>query len=126
MSTLSIFDTVPQDYLSFYEGSKPQYNRIAQFLHFNKEDISKATGLSKNSIRYDENMTPELKERITEWAILFNLVAGFFKGDAQKTQQWFITLNPLLGNVAPRDMIRFGRYKKLLRFVMNALAENKG
>lgn len=126
MSTLNIFDTVPQDHLSFYDGKKLQSNRVAQFLHFNKEDISKATGLSRNSIRYDDSMTPELKERITEWAILFNLVAGFFKGDEAKTQQWFITINPLLGNVAPRDMIRFGRFKKLFKFVMNALAENRG
>jgi len=121
-----LFDTVPQDLLSFYEDNKPQYNRIAQFLHFKKEDISRATGLSVNSVRYDDKMPPELKERITEWAILFNLVAGFFNGDAEKTHQWFSTLNPLLGNVAPRDMIRFGRYKKLLKYVMNALAENRG
>lgn len=126
MSMLSIFDTVPQDYLSFYEDNKPQFNRIAQFLHFKKEDISRATGFSQNSVRYDDKMPPELKERITEWAILFNLVAGFFKGDVEKTQLWFITINPLLGNVAPRDMIRFGRFKKLFKFVTNALAENKG
>jgi len=123
----TLFDTVPQqDYLELYKGNKPQYDTIVQFLHFKKEDISKATGLSQNSVRYDDKMPPELKERINEWATLFNLVAGFFKGDAEKTYQWFVTLNPLLGNVAPRDMIRFGRYKKLLKYVMNALAENRG
>ena len=120
----TLFDTVPQqDYLELYKGNKPQYDTIVQFLHFKKEDISKATGLSQNSVRYDDKMPPELKERINEWATLFNLVAGFFKGNAEKTHQWFVTLNPLLGNVAPRDMIRFRRYKKLLKYVMNALAE---
>ncbi len=123
----SLFDTVPQDHLSFYEGKKPDYNRIAGFLHFNKEDVAKATGFSRNSVRFDDDrMSSELKERIKEWATLLNLVAGFFKGDEEKTYLWFTTINPLLGNVAPRDMIRFGRFKKLLKFVMNALAENKG
>jgi len=127
MSTTSLFSTVPKDYLSFYDGKAPQYNRIADFLHFNKEDVSRATGFSKNSVRYDDDrMSPELKDRIREWAVLYNIVAGFFEGDSEKTYLWFTTLNPLLGNVAPRDMIRFGRYKKLLKFVMNALTENKG
>lgn len=126
MST-SLFDTVPQDYLSFHEGKTTHYSRITDFLHLNKEDVAKATGFSKNSIRFDEErMSAELKERIKEWATLLNLVAGFFKGDGEKTYQWFVTLNPLLGNITPRDMIRFGRYKKLSKFVMNALAENKG
>jgi uncharacterized protein (DUF2384 family) len=126
MSTLTIFDTVPtKDYLSLYEDKKPQFNRITKFLNFKKDDIAKATGLSQNSVRYDEKMPPELKERIKEWAVLLNLVAGFFKGDPEKTHQWFITINPLLGDIAPRDMIRFGRFKKLFKFVMNALAENK-
>jgi len=30
----------------------------------------------------------------------------------------------LLGDISPRDMIRFGRYAKLRQFVMDALAEN--
>lgn len=125
MPTPKIFDTIPEDHLSFFENKKPQFNRIAHFLKFDNEDISKATGFSINSVRWDNKMPPELKERIQEWAILFNLVAGHFKGDEHKTYLWFITLNPLIGNVAPRDMIRFGRFKKLYKFVVNALAENK-
>jgi hypothetical protein len=37
---------------------------------------------------------------------------------------WFKTKNPLLGSISPRDMIRYGRYEKLRRFVMEALEEN--
>lgn len=121
-----IFATVPrQDYLSFYKGDIPQYNRIVQFLEFKKEDISKATGVPLSSVRYDEKMPAELHERIREWATLLNLVAEHFQGDAKKTAIWFTMLNPLLGNVTPRDMVRFGRYKKLFKFVVNALAENR-
>ena len=127
MPTLSqnIFDTVPEDYLSLYKGDKPQYNRIVKFLELKAEDVSDATGVPLSSVRYDDKMPAELQERIQEWATLFNLVAGRFQGDARKTALWFTTLNPLLGNVKPRDMIRFGRYKKLFKFVVNALAENR-
>ena len=129
MTTLidnSIFDTVPKkDYLSFFEQKTPRYNRIIDFLDFKKEDISKATDVPLSSVRYDNKIPKELHERIREWAILLNLVAGHFKGDSNKTGLWFTVPNPLLGNVTPRDMIRFGRYKKLFRFILNALAENK-
>ncbi len=124
---MNVFDVIPnKDYLSFYEKTIPQYNRIAGFLDFKKEDVSRATGFSINSIRWEADRMPtELKKRIEEWATLYNLVAGHFDADRQKTYLWFVTLNPLLGNVTPRDMIRFGRYKKLYLFVLTALAENK-
>lgn len=124
--TEDIFATVPKrDYLSFFEDDKPRYNRIVDFLDFKKEDISKATEVPLGSVRYDEKIPKELHERFREWAILLNLVAGHFKGDSHKTTLWFTIPNPLLGNVTPRDMIRFGRYKKLFQFIVNALAENK-
>lgn len=128
MVTLSknIFDTVPKkDYLSFYKNDKLNYNRIVDFLDFQKEDISKATEIPLSSVRFDSRIPKELHDRLKEWAILFNLVAGHFKGDANKTALWFTTPNPLLGNITPRDMIRIGRYKKLFKFIFNALAENK-
>ena len=124
--TEDIFATVPKkDYLSFFEDDKPRYNRVIDFLEFKKEDISKATDVPLASVRYDEKIPRELHERIREWAILLNLVAGHFKGDAHRTALWFTIPNPLLGSVTPRDMIRFGRYRKLFKFIINALAENK-
>ena len=128
MTTLTgdIFANFPkQDYLDFFQGEKPIYNRIVKFLDFKKEDISKATEVPLSSVRYDEDIPKVLHERNKEWAILLNLVAEHFKGDATKTALWFTTPNPLLGNISPRDMIRFGRYKKLFKFIFNALAENK-
>lgn len=124
--TTKLFSTTPDyDYLEFYQDKKPQYNRIVKFLDFKQEDISLATGVPKSSVRYDDKMPTELSERICEWATLLNLVAGHFKGDLLKTDQWFTTPNPLLGDMRPRDMIRVGRYKKLFKFVLNALAENQ-
>lgn len=128
MQTLShnLFFTVPsQDFLSLYQDNSPKYQGVVQFLEFKKEDVSKASGVPLSSVRYDEKMPAELQERIREWATLLNLVAEHFHGDAGKTALWFTTLNPLLGNIAPRDMIRFGKYKKLLKFVMNAISNSK-
>jgi hypothetical protein len=51
-------------------------------------------------------------------------VAGYFEGDIEKTALWFRTPNPMLGNISPRDMIRFGRYKRLLKFVTEAREAN--
>ncbi|MBI4056588.1 MAG: hypothetical protein HY399_03470 [Elusimicrobia bacterium] len=124
--TPDIFSTVPQrDYLSLFEGNRPNCQRIVRFLGLRNEEVAKATGLPFGSIRYDEKMPVDLIERIREWGTLLNLVAEFFQGDSQKTSLWFAMPNPLLGDVAPRDMIRSGRDKKLFKFVVTALSENK-
>ena len=65
------------------------------------------------------------QEHMMEWATALNLVAGFFESDEQKTMLWFSTPNPLLGDMSPRDMIRVGRIKKLLKFIQTAVDENK-
>ncbi len=122
----SIFSTIPdKDYLGFDLGTTMDYQKVVKFTELEKKDVSRATGIPVSSIRYeDEKMPKELKDRLTEWANLFNLVAGYFQGDARKTALWFKMANPLLGNIPPRDMIRFGRYKKLISFVFNSLNEN--
>jgi len=128
MKTLTddIFATVPkEDYLSFFRNKQPEYNRIKDFLEFKNEDISTATGIPLKSIRFDERIPLEVQERMREWANVLNLVAEHFNGDAIKTALWLTTPNPLLGNITPRDMIRFGRYKKLFKFIFSALSENK-
>ena len=76
------------------------------------------------SVRYDQKMPEELRERLIEWATAINLVANFF-GSGEKAILWFQTANPLLGNMTPRDMIRVGRFKKLLKFIQTALEENR-
>lgn len=117
--------TVPEDCFSLYEKSKIQANRVVRYLDFKKEDVSKAAGVPLSSIRYDHKIPKELENRMREWALLINLVGNHFSGDEHKTLQWIVTMNPLLGNLSPRDMIRFGRFKKLLKFVVNALEENQ-
>lgn len=59
-----------------------------------------------------------------ELAVLCEQVVGYFDGDVAKTALWFRLPNPLLGDVSPCDMIRYGRYARLREFVVEALADN--
>lgn len=127
MSALNrdIFSNIPEkDYLSLLVKGEARASKVIDFVGFKKNDVSKAAGIPSSSVRYDERMPQILKDRLREWANLFNLVAQFFEGDAVKTALWFKTTNPMLGNISPRDMIRFGRYQKLLKFILDALSEN--
>jgi hypothetical protein len=80
--------------------------------------------VAPSSVRFDRKIPKEVLARLTEIATVCELVAQYFDGDVSKTALWFSTANPLLGNVSPRDMIRFGRYEKLRGFIMEALDEN--
>lgn len=119
-----LFGNIPQnDILGFYQQGKPQYKRPVEFLRYKKADVAVATNTAQNSIRYDDKMPEELRERIIEWASAINLVASYFN-NLDKTMMWFQMPNPKLGNISPRDMIRLGRFKKLYKFITTALDEN--
>lgn len=120
-----LFRTIPkEDYLHLFNQGILDGERVVKFLKYKKEDVSVAANIPISSVRYDKKMPIELKERLVEWAIVLNLVAGFFN-DPDKTVLWFCMPNPLLGGMAPRDMIRVGRFKKLLNFIQTALDENQ-
>lgn len=116
--------SMPKDRFNLFQGSDVKGEKIVKLLKYKKNEVSQASGIKLNSIRYDEKMPQELEERLIEWAMAINLVAEFFKNQ-DKTMLWFYTPNPLLGEQTPKDMIRIGRSKKLIRFIRNALSENK-
>ncbi len=122
----SIFSSIPvSDELGLFRGKGlPNYNRVKDILGYTKEDISIASGVPFGSVRFDKKIPVELTQRITEWATAIALVHSFFN-DENKTMLWFKVPNPLLGDVAPRDMIKFGRFKKLFKFIQSALEENQ-
>lgn len=121
----TIFDTVPkEDYLSLFSGERTDYQKVVRLLNFNKREVAKAAHVSLKSVRYDQKIPREVEERLDEWATALAAVAKHFK-DAQRTVLWFKIPNPLLGGVAPREMLRVGRFKKLHRFILNALNENE-
>ncbi|HEX9852331.1 MAG TPA: hypothetical protein VGA68_04925 [Woeseiaceae bacterium] len=100
------------------------YRKVSEFLGFDTEELSKISGVSKRSVRLDSRIPQDLKVRLEQIANICALVAGYFEGDIDKTALWFRTPNPLLGDISPRDMIRFGRYKRLLKFVSEAREAN--
>jgi len=116
-----LFSTVPRhDYLGLFEGNTAK--NVVDFLDLSRNDVAKAVHISKDSVRYDEGMSKDLENRLYEIAVTCELMAGYFQGDSKKTATWFHIKNPALGGISPKDMIRFGRYKKLEKFIRNALA----
>jgi uncharacterized protein (DUF2384 family) len=120
-----LFSNIPQsDPLNFGLNKEIDYDEVKDFLRFDKNELSKISGISKQSVRTDEKMPQALKDRLTDIAIICSLVAEYFEGDAVKTVLWFRTPNPMLGDITPRDMIRLGRSNKLIRFIMEARGDN--
>lgn len=126
LSHPSLFRTSPQDYFHLFDKNAfVDGEKVVKLLKYKKEDVAVATNVPLSSVRYEEKKMPvELRERLTQWATALNLVAGFFH-DEKKTIIWFFMPNPLLGDMTPRDMIRVGRFKKLLNFIQTALNENQ-
>jgi hypothetical protein len=115
-----------EDFLHLYRDDRPDYKRIAELTRLSKFDLSKISQVAKSSVRFDAHIPESVAERLREIANIANLVGEFFAGDEQKVALWFEIANPMLGNVSPRDMIRIGRLKRLLNFVLIAREENAG
>ena len=121
----SLFSTVPErDVLGFWANQTLDAQRVANFLSLNKREVARISDVSPASVRWDHKIPQEVIEHLTQIAVICSLVAQFFGGDAAKTQLWLQTKNPTLGNISPRDMVRFGRHEKLQRIVMHTLAEH--
>lgn len=121
----SLFESVPdKDCFHFFHRGEPDGRKVVDFLKYNKGDVSVAANVPIASVRYDGKMPSELKERLIEWATAINLVGSYFDNQ-EKTILWFQIPNPLLGGISPRDMIRIGRFRKLLKFIQAGLDENK-
>ncbi len=120
---LSLFDSVPDDYFHFGTGISFRPKAVQEMLELKREDVSKLASVSIRSVRFDDAIPEQVKERLEEIAITANLVAKFFSGDTEKTAAWFRARNPLLGDISPRDMIRLGRFERLRKFIINALMQ---
>jgi len=116
-NTARIFNTVPKHNYSEFSNAK----NVVEFLDLSKNDISKAFNVPKASIRYDIKIPKEVEIRLNEIGIVCGLVAEYFDGDIKKAAMWFHIKNHALGNISPRDMIRFGQFDKLHAFITAAI-----
>ena len=125
MTQYALFKNVHQsDPLQFWSNHGLDYKRVTDFLDLSTSELSKIGGVSKQSVRLDNRIPQVLKDRLEQIANICALVAEFFEGDTEKTALWFKTPNPMLGDISPRDMIRYGRYKRLLKFIADAQQAN--
>ncbi|MBS0380279.1 MAG: nucleotidyltransferase domain-containing protein [Proteobacteria bacterium] len=116
-----LFRTVPTgNPLGFWVDGQLRPRAVADFLSLTRADIAEVTALAPSSVRFDHKMPREILGRLSEIAALCEVVAEHFHGNAARTELWFRTANPLLGNLAPRDMIRNGRMEHLRQFVIEA------
>ena len=90
MNIATLFNTVShKDFMHLFSADEVIGGNVVKILNYKKGDISVATKVPLNSIRYDEKMPSELKERLTEWAIAINLVAEFFNDKRVKASKGF-------------------------------------
>jgi len=122
---MNLFSTVaPNDGLKFFHGNVVDIERVREITGLDNNDLAKIAGVPKGSVRNDSKAPKQVREHLENIANICNLVFEFFN-DNVKTKVWLQTPNPMLGNMSPRDMIRFGRFAKLQRFVANAIAEGR-
>ncbi|OGB33749.1 MAG: hypothetical protein A3F78_03820 [Burkholderiales bacterium RIFCSPLOWO2_12_FULL_61_40] len=122
-NAIGLFEAVPQDFMKFGQGMAFEPRKIPDFLGLKNEDVSRLAEVAISSVRYDHAMPLQMRDRLEEIAHTINMVAGMFDGDVNKTVSWFKVRNPTLGDVSPRDMIRLGRYQRVRKFIINAMAE---
>ena len=94
------------------------YKEVSVFLQLSPEDLAKIAKISVKTVRFNDKMPEALKERIDEMKNVCELVYEML-GEVIKTQLWFKTKNQMLGNNSPRDLLRFGRYQKLLDILLD-------
>lgn len=124
MLTENLFQSHPKDYFNLFNGDKVDSQAVNKILKFKKVDVAKATKISKSSVRYDDRMPQDLEERIIEWALIINKVYEFFQ-DEDKVKLWIKTPHPLFSYITPRDLIKFGKARKLIKFIDEAMESNK-
>ena len=112
-----------KDHFNLYDGKKIQPQKINKVLELKKSDVAVATKVPTASVRYDKRMPREIKERMIEWALIINRLGDFFE-DNDKVILWLNTPHPLFEYITPRDLIRLGRSRNLLRFIDNALDDD--
>ena len=117
---MRLFQTVPRNNaFGFMKNGELDIKQIVNTLDYKKAEVAIALNISPQSVRYDNRIPKELKERFIEWATAISMVYNYFK-DKDKTILWFSAPNHELGGISPRDMIKVGRCKKLLKFISAA------
>jgi len=79
-----LFDTIAEDVLHFGTGSSFEAKKVPEILNLKREDVSRIASISVKSVRYDDAIPEQMKERLEEIANTINMVAKVFHGDIEK------------------------------------------
>lgn len=109
-----------RDWLGFGHDAEFQPHRVAEWLELSPADVSRLGDVSIGLASYDGTMPAPMRDRLIEVAASCNLVADIFGGDLEEAKRWFRASNSMLGDVAPRDMIRLGRFDRLRKFILSS------
>lgn len=116
----SLLSNVAEDRLDLFKNGQPQYSKIKKVIDLTDNDFASATNFPVTSLKSGASKLPKDFLRILQdLGNGINLVAEAFNGDMKKVNLWFQIRNPQLGNISPRDMIKHGRFKKLLQHIHN-------
>jgi len=105
-----------RDWLGFGVDAEFQPSRVAEWLALGTEDLARLA-----DVPHGDAAAVPVRKHLIEVAAMCNLVAEIFDGDIEKAKAWFKAVNPLLGDVAPRDMVRLGRVERLRIFIGSSL-----
>ncbi|TVQ77139.1 MAG: hypothetical protein EA369_09520 [Bradymonadales bacterium] len=115
-----LVSNVAADRLDLFKDGRPQYAKIKEVVDLTDKDFASATRFPVASLKSGGSKLPRDFIRILlDLGNAINLVAEAFNGDMKKVNLWFQLRNPQLGNISPRDMIRHGRFKKLIQHIYN-------
>jgi hypothetical protein len=125
MAGSGLFDTVPKDkILSFlYEGADAgeiNVKELVDFLGLDRAEVATICGdMNIDSVRFDNRMPQQIRNKFIEIANLCELVAKNFSGDPTKTQTWFMVKNPLLEDCSPIELIKDGKLDIVYTSILN-------
>lgn len=109
-----------RDWLGFGHDTEFQPRRVAEWLELSSTEVSRLVDFPSGAACYDDAIPAPMRDRLIEVAATCNLVADIFVGDLEKARKWFRAPNSMLGDVAPRDMIRLGRFDRLRKFILSS------
>ncbi len=122
-----VFATVPQTHKvkEFYDSDgKLKALEVLAFLDFHKRDMCVATMIKPGSMRFDHRMPKIVERYLADIVNCIEHVDEYFEGNHTKTKTWFLVKNPMLGEIAPRALIRIGRVQKLLKMIIDLKSGN--
>lgn len=75
---------------------------------------------SKLPLKHESKANPK---NITYQQVLKEIIE-FFNYDKDKALVWYMTKNPLLGDISPFEMVKIGKGQKLMKFIRSQLDGN--